>query len=67
LFSRSEVQKVAEKRRTEISDYCNRLMALHDKITQFPKLLEFLKPKEEDLNVPSDSKLVILFHIFSIK
>lgn len=56
LFSRNEVHKVAEKRRGEISDYCNRLMTLPPKVAQFPKLLDFFVLRDDDLNVPSDTK-----------
>ena len=58
LFSRGEVQKVAQKRSVEISDYCNRLMTLQSKISEFPKLLEFFELRSDDLNVPSNSKYV---------
>ncbi|XP_067948521.1 SH3 domain-containing kinase-binding protein 1-like [Watersipora subatra] len=57
IFSRGEVQKVAAKRRSEITDYCNRLMTLQPKISQFPKLLTFFELRSDDLNVPSNSKM----------
>ena len=56
LFSRNEVQRVAEKRRGEISDYCNRLVTLPPKVAEYPKLLQFFELRDDDLNIPGESK-----------
>lgn len=56
LFSRNEVLRVAEKRRGEIADYCNRLVTLPPRVAEFPKLLEFFELRDDDLNIPGLSK-----------
>lgn len=65
VFARNEVYKVADKRRTEVSDYCNRLMTLQPKISQFPKLLEFLGVRTDDLNVSNKNKWDINIQLFA--
>lgn len=60
MFRRDEVFKTAERRKLEIQNFCNVLIKLDPKISQFTKVLEFHLPKPEDLNVPHNARLAVV-------